>query len=106
MAQSEDVVVDIEGRHLKLSNLDKVLYPEAGFTKGQVIDYFVRIAPARATMNDHSSFLCSLLVAMVVSTSLLNFQFARSQALSCSCNRFSRDWQLLVRSLSQSTPSN
>ena len=42
---AKDVVVDIEGRHLKLSNLDKVLYPEAGFTKGQVIDYFVRVAP-------------------------------------------------------------
>ena len=42
---AKDVVVDIEGRHLKVSNLDKVLYPEAGFTKGQVIDYFVRIAP-------------------------------------------------------------
>lgn len=37
--------VDIEGRHLSLSNLDKVLYPEAGFTKGQVIDYYVRVAP-------------------------------------------------------------
>ena len=46
MAQNKDIVVDIEGRHLKLSNLDKVLYPEAGFTKGQVIDYFVRVAPA------------------------------------------------------------
>jgi bifunctional non-homologous end joining protein LigD len=46
MAQNKDVVVDIEGKHLKLSNLDKVLYPEAGFTKGQVIDYFVRVAPA------------------------------------------------------------
>jgi bifunctional non-homologous end joining protein LigD len=43
---AKDVVVDIEGRHLKLSNFDKVLYPDAGFTKGQVIDYFVRIAPA------------------------------------------------------------
>ena len=42
---AKDTVVDIEGRHLKLSNLDKVLYPEAGFTKGQVIDYYVRIAP-------------------------------------------------------------
>ena len=42
---AKEVVVDIEGKHLKLSNLDKVLYPEAGFTKGQVIDYFVRIAP-------------------------------------------------------------
>ena len=42
---AKELVVDIEGRHLKLSNLDKVLYPDAGFTKGQVIDYFVRIAP-------------------------------------------------------------
>lgn len=41
----KDTVVEVEGKHLKLSNLDKVLYPEAGFTKGQVIDYYVRIAP-------------------------------------------------------------
>ena len=33
-------VVEIDGRQLKLSNLDKVLYPEAGFTKGEVIDYY------------------------------------------------------------------
>jgi bifunctional non-homologous end joining protein LigD len=39
-------VVDIQGKHLKLSNLDKVLYPATGFTKGQVIDYYVHIAPA------------------------------------------------------------
>ncbi len=38
-------IVDVEGRKLKLSNLEKVLYPAAGFTKGQVIDYAVRIAP-------------------------------------------------------------
>ena len=38
-------VVDIEGKHLKLSNLDKVMYPETGFTKGQLIDYYARIAP-------------------------------------------------------------
>jgi len=38
-------VVDIQGRHLKLSNLEKVLYPGAGFTKGRVIDYYARIAP-------------------------------------------------------------
>ena len=42
---SNPTVVDIEGKHLKLSNLDKVLYPAAGFTKGEVIDYYVRIAP-------------------------------------------------------------
>jgi bifunctional non-homologous end joining protein LigD len=40
-----DPVVEIEGRTLALSNLDKVLYPNSGFTKGQVIDYYVRIAP-------------------------------------------------------------
>jgi len=39
-------IVEVEGRKLKLSNLDKVLYPVAGFTKGQVIDYYVHIAPA------------------------------------------------------------
>jgi bifunctional non-homologous end joining protein LigD len=41
-----DSAVDIQGRHLKLSNLEKVLYPAAGFTKKDVIDYYVRIAPA------------------------------------------------------------
>ena len=41
---SVDVVV--EGKKLKLSNLDKVLYPKAGFTKGQVIDYYTRVATA------------------------------------------------------------
>ena len=30
---------------LTVSNLEKVLYPEVGFTKGQVIDYYIRIAP-------------------------------------------------------------
>ena len=38
-------IVEVEGRKLKLSNLDKVLYPATGFTKGQVIDYIVHIAP-------------------------------------------------------------
>src|SRR5947209_3258695 len=41
----QESVITIEGRHIKISNLDKVLYPKAGFTKGQVMDYFVRIAP-------------------------------------------------------------
>ncbi|GAA2094923.1 non-homologous end-joining DNA ligase [Actinomadura alba] len=35
----------IDGRELTLSNLDKVLYPEYGFTKGEVIDYYTRVAP-------------------------------------------------------------
>jgi len=39
------VEVEVEGKQLKLSNLDKVFYPETGFTKGQVIDYYTRVAP-------------------------------------------------------------
>ena len=38
-------MVEVEGRQIRLSNLDKVLYPKSGFTKGQVIDYYVRVAP-------------------------------------------------------------
>ena len=38
-------IVDVQGRKLKLTNLEKVLYPAAGFAKGQVVDYYVRIAP-------------------------------------------------------------
>jgi len=37
--------VEVEGRRLTLSNLDKVLYPETGTTKAEVIDYYARIAP-------------------------------------------------------------
>jgi bifunctional non-homologous end joining protein LigD len=42
----ESRTVEVEGRQLSLTNLDKVLYPKAGFTKGEVIDYYARIAPA------------------------------------------------------------
>jgi bifunctional non-homologous end joining protein LigD len=35
--------VTVEGRELELSNLDKVLYPKAGFTKGELIDWYARI---------------------------------------------------------------
>ncbi|HVE99236.1 MAG TPA: non-homologous end-joining DNA ligase [Mycobacteriales bacterium] len=40
-----EVRVKVGSRELTLSNLDKVMYPEVGFTKGQVIDYYTRIAP-------------------------------------------------------------
>ena len=42
---STPTIVEVEGRKLKLTNLDKVLYPATGFTKGQVVDFYVRIAP-------------------------------------------------------------
>jgi bifunctional non-homologous end joining protein LigD len=38
--------VEIDGRMLSLSNLDKVLYPAAGFAKGHVIEYYTRVSPA------------------------------------------------------------
>ena len=37
--------IEVEGRRLSLSNLGKVFYPATGFTKGEVIDYYTRIAP-------------------------------------------------------------
>ena len=39
------VEVEVEGRRLSLSNLDKVMYPAVGFTKGRLIDYYTRVAP-------------------------------------------------------------
>jgi bifunctional non-homologous end joining protein LigD len=43
MPEKAELVV--KGKKLAVSNLDKVLYPKVGFTKGQVIDYYIRIAP-------------------------------------------------------------
>ncbi|MGQ0632668.1 MAG: non-homologous end-joining DNA ligase [Sporichthyaceae bacterium] len=45
MGAAQRVTVEIEGRRLSLSNLDKVLYPDTGFTKGEVIAYYTRLAP-------------------------------------------------------------
>jgi bifunctional non-homologous end joining protein LigD len=45
MPDSEKVTVAVNGRQLHLTNLHKVLYPHAQFTKGAVIDYYTRIAP-------------------------------------------------------------
>ena len=44
-AMPAPTIVEVEGRKLSLTNLDKVLYPTPGFTKGQVVDYYARIAP-------------------------------------------------------------
>jgi bifunctional non-homologous end joining protein LigD len=39
-------LVEVDGRELKLTNLDKVLYPRTGFTKGEMVDYYAKVAPA------------------------------------------------------------
>jgi len=46
MAKSTKTTAEIEGRQLTLSNLGKVLYPETGFTKAEVLDYYLKVAPA------------------------------------------------------------
>ncbi|MGZ5022846.1 MAG: non-homologous end-joining DNA ligase, partial [Chthoniobacterales bacterium] len=43
MSKKAELIVD--GRKLPVSNLDKVLWPKTGFTKGQMIDYYIRVAP-------------------------------------------------------------
>ena len=45
MPEKQEVYVDVEGRTLKISSLDKVLYPRTGTTKGEVLSYYARIAP-------------------------------------------------------------
>jgi bifunctional non-homologous end joining protein LigD len=40
-----DTRVSVAGRELNVSNLDKVLFPETGFTKGQLIEYYVTVGP-------------------------------------------------------------
>ena len=45
MSPEQRTVIEVEGRHLSVSNLDKVLYPEAGFKKADVIWYYVHVAP-------------------------------------------------------------
>jgi bifunctional non-homologous end joining protein LigD len=41
----DEQLVRIDGRRLRLTNLEKVLYPETGTTKAEVIDYYTRIGP-------------------------------------------------------------
>lgn len=44
--RSPGELVRVGDRQLRLSNLDKVLFPDTGFTKGEVIEYYHRVAPA------------------------------------------------------------
>ncbi|GAA4696588.1 non-homologous end-joining DNA ligase [Nocardioides nanhaiensis] len=44
-AEGTEVHVDVEGRTLRLTNLEKVLYPRTGTTKGEVLNYYAQVAP-------------------------------------------------------------
>ncbi len=37
--------VQVGDRRLQISNLEKILYPQTGFTKGEMLDYYARVAP-------------------------------------------------------------
>jgi bifunctional non-homologous end joining protein LigD len=41
---NDRILVQVDGRELEVSNLDKVLFPAVGFTKGEVIDYYTRVS--------------------------------------------------------------
>ncbi len=43
--EKQEVVVEVDGRRLKISSLDKVLYPATGTTKGEVLHYYAQVAP-------------------------------------------------------------
>jgi len=43
--EKSDVRVEVDGRTLTISNLDKVLYPRTGTTKGEVLHYYAQVAP-------------------------------------------------------------
>jgi bifunctional non-homologous end joining protein LigD len=45
MAEGSRQLVEVDGRRLRLTNLDKVMYPETGMTKGEVISYYAEVAP-------------------------------------------------------------
>ncbi|MBM7503197.1 ATP-dependent DNA ligase [Agromyces aurantiacus] len=45
MAEGARQLVEVDGRRMRLTNLDKVMYPETGMTKGEVIAYYAEIAP-------------------------------------------------------------
>ena len=45
MPAAQEIHVDVEGRTLRISNLDKVLYPRTGTTKGEVLNYYAQVAP-------------------------------------------------------------
>ena len=44
--KANEGILEIDGRTIPVSNLGKVMYPETGFTKGEVIDYYIKISPA------------------------------------------------------------
>lgn len=44
-SSKEKTQIDVAGRKLKIGNLDKTFYAATRFTKGQMLDYYIRIAP-------------------------------------------------------------
>ena len=45
MAEQKDQMVEVDGRRVKISSLDKVMYPQTGTTKAEVLNYYARVSP-------------------------------------------------------------
>ncbi len=45
MAERQEQMVEVDGRRLRITSLDKVMYPETGTTKAEVLSYYARVAP-------------------------------------------------------------
>src|SRR5581483_5202830 len=45
MSKSIPAEIDVNGTKLRVSNLEKIFYPKTGFTKGDVINYYIKISP-------------------------------------------------------------
>jgi len=46
MAQGDHVILEIAGREVRLSNPDKVYFPKPGWTKRNLVDYYLAVADA------------------------------------------------------------
>ena len=42
---AKGATLNVEGKEVPVSNLDKIYYPKAGFTKGEMLAYYIKIAP-------------------------------------------------------------
>ncbi|MFK7918098.1 MAG: non-homologous end-joining DNA ligase [Ilumatobacter sp.] len=78
---SQPTVIEVDGRNVSLTNLDKVLYP-SGFSKAEVIDFFVRIAPVAI---QHLAGRCVTFRRYPDGTDAAGFFEKR-------CNRYRPDW--------------
>jgi hypothetical protein len=80
MAQANEIL-KVDGRNVPLSNLDKILYPIARFTKGQVIDYYVKASQFILPHLKNRPITLAILMGFVVSSFMRRTRDADSSKL-------------------------